>query len=240
LEHVVPGAVGGTETMLTCRRCNNDMGSDLDAHLVQYQRVIDAFRGHGKLRTKVNINGHRLVANLEWGNGHKHFYVVGKATNPAASDGSEREFASGNVSTMDFTLFFNYTKNNFQTAVLRAAYLILFKCFGYEYAHHEITQVIRRRIANPTLDHPRLTSLIIEVRNFAPELDAQHYVVPGNVNGVEFFLVIIRVRRATMSYLAAFLPVPTHRCDEFFDVMERCAKEHDGETLTIPTSAIFR
>lgn len=239
VEHIVPGAVGGKQTTLTCRRCNNDHGRDLDAHLAQYQRIVDAFQGHGTLKTQVNINGHAMIATLEWGNGHKTFHVVGKATNPAACDASQKEFAGGNVSHLNVTLYFDYIENNFQTAVLRAAYLVLFKCFGYEYAHHGIVQAIRRRIVDRTLEHPRLASLIIEARNFTPPYDAQYYVVPGNVNGVEFFLVIIRVRRKATTYLGAYLPVPAERSDEFFDLMEQAAKEHNGETLTFPTAAMF-
>src|SRR5437868_1137324 len=34
-EHVVPGALGGRITTLTCKRCNNEMGSKLESHLVQ-------------------------------------------------------------------------------------------------------------------------------------------------------------------------------------------------------------
>jgi hypothetical protein len=239
VEHIVPASVGGRQTTLTCRRCNNDHGCNLDAHLAQHQRITDALQGHGVLKTRLNINGHELAANLEWGEGYKHFHVVGKATDPAACDASQQEFAAGRVSTMNFTLLFDYIKNNFQTAVLRGAYLALFKCFGYEYVHHDIVQVIRRRITDPSLEHPRLASLILEARNFTPPYDAQHYVVPGNVNGVAFFLVIIRVRRVTTTYLGACLPVPGDRCDEFFDLMEQCAKEHNGKTLTIPTATMF-
>lgn len=240
LEHMVPSSIGGKQKTLTCRQCNNDHGRDLDSHLAQFQRVKEAFQGHGTLKTKLNINGHEMIANLEWGDGHKNFHIVGKATNPAASDASQDEFKAGNVQNVNFTVYFNYIKNNLNTAVLRAAYLVLFKCYGYEYARHYIVQTLRQRIANPSLDHPNLASLILEARNFTPPHDDQHYVVPGNVNGVKFFLVIIRVRRKTTTYLGAYMPVPVDRCDEFFDLMELTAKEHNGETLTIPTAAMFR
>jgi hypothetical protein len=239
LEHMVPGSVGGKQRTLTCRKCNNDHGRDLDSHLTQYQRVKDAFNGHGTLKTKLNVNGHEMVANLEWGDGSKNFHVVGKATNPAASDGSQEEFKAGNVEKVKFTLYFDYNSNNFKTAVLRAAYLVLFKCFGYEYAKHEIVQTVRRRIAGRQLGHPDLATLILELRDFIPPHDDQHFVVPGNVNGVEFFLVIIRIRCETTTYLGAYMPVPVDRCDEFFDLMELAAKEHNGETLAIPTAAMF-
>ena len=239
IEHIVPRAVGGKNTTLTCRRCNNDHGHDLDAHLAQYQKNADALRGHGTLKAKLNVNGHELVANLEWGESFKNFHVVGKATNPAASAGSQKEFAAGKVKNVQMTLYVDCIKNKFQTAVLRAAYLVLFKCFGYQYASDDIVQSIRRRIADPSLEFPRLASLILELRNFTPPYDAQHYVVPGTVNGVQFFLVIVRVRKATTTYLGAFLPVPVERSNEFFEVMELCAKEHNGESWTFPTAGMF-
>jgi hypothetical protein len=239
LEHIVPESVGGRQTTLTCRSCNNDHGSELDAHLAQYQTVRDALQGHGMLKTKLNINGHEMVANLKWGDGHKNFHVVGKATNPSAEIETRKEFSAGNVSNANFTLYFDYKQNNFQTAVLRAAYLVLFKCFGYEYASKSVTQAIRHRIVDSSHAHPNLASLIIELRDFTPPYDAQHYVVRGNVNGVEFFLVIIRVRRVTTTYLGAYLPVPAEHCEQFFDLMEQCAKEHNGEKLTIPIAGIF-
>lgn len=66
LEHVVSSSVGGKQTPLTCRRCNNVHGYDLDSHLAQYQRIADAFRGHGSLKTELDVNGHKMAANLKW------------------------------------------------------------------------------------------------------------------------------------------------------------------------------
>lgn len=40
-EHVVPEALGGRLTTLTCRQCNNSAGAELEAHLVQ-RVLIDA------------------------------------------------------------------------------------------------------------------------------------------------------------------------------------------------------
>lgn len=239
LEHIVPGSVGGNEVTLTCRQCNNDQGSELDYHLAQYQYVKDALRGHGRLKSKLDVNGHEMTANVEWGQGQKNFYIVDKATNPAASRGSQEQFKAGKVKKVNFTLDLGYKRNNFNTAVLRAAYLVLFKCFGYEYARHDIVQLIRRRIADLSLEHPNPASLVFEARNFAPPGELQHFVVPGNINGVEFFLVFIRLCRASRSYVGAYMPVPVARSDEFFDLMNLASEEHDGESFEIPTTAMF-
>src|SRR5258708_4609166 len=65
LEHMVPSAVGGRSTTLTCRLCNNTHGSELDSHLINYQRANDAMHGHGRVRSRLNVNGYELVANLD-------------------------------------------------------------------------------------------------------------------------------------------------------------------------------
>jgi hypothetical protein len=238
LDHIVPKSLGGSRTILSCRRCNNDQGRDLDAHLSQHQKITDAIQGHGALKTKLYVNGREIVANLELGEGGMNFIVAGKATNPAAWKAVRDEFACGKVSTIDGTLFAGYRKNNFRTAVLRCAYLAVFEEFGYAYLQHEVVQVLRRRIARPTLRDPNLASLIFEAQNCRLPFDAQHYLVSGNVNGVSFYLAIIRARRATTKYFGAFLPIPGAKSGEFFDLMEKYAAEHNGESLTIPAGAI--
>jgi hypothetical protein len=239
LDHTVPRKVGGTLETLTCVNCNNNQGSDLDSNLVQYQKVTDALQGHGTLRTRLDINGHELIANLEWGEKSKNFYVVEKATNPAACAGSRQEIVSGKVSAFNFTTFLGYSRDNFNRAVVRAAYLVLFQRFGYGYARHDTVQMIRRRIADPSLQHPQLGSLVLEARNFSAPCVSQHFFVNGNVNGVGFFLVFIRVRRKTTTYLGAYLPLPERRDGEFFDLMEQFTKANDRKTLTFPAESIF-
>ena len=40
-EHIVPSALGGKLLTLTCRLCNNTLGSDLDRHLVNAMRGLE-------------------------------------------------------------------------------------------------------------------------------------------------------------------------------------------------------
>jgi len=238
-EHIISGSVGGTRKTLTCIECNNKQGSELDAHLSQYQKGIDAIHGHGAIHTKMNVNGQEVVTNLKWGDGSKNFAVVGKASDPTAVTAIREEFNADKVTELKCRLSLGYAKNNFQTAVLRAAYLVLFEGLGYEYVQHEIVQVIRRRICDRLLEHPILGSLIVEIRDFKPPADRSYYLTSGDVNGVKFFLVIIRLRKATTSYVGAYLPVPADGSDEFFELMEQCKREHDGEMLKIPAKALF-
>jgi hypothetical protein len=239
LEHFVPTSIGGRECVLTCRQCNHNHGAKLDSHLSQFQVVRDAFGGHGTIRERLRVEGDDVAVNIERKRGSTNIYVVGKASNPAKVAAIQQRFEAASVDELKLTLKFEYADKGFQKAVLRAAYLVLFKCLGYEYAGSDIAQTVRRRIYDDTLKHPLLGTLIAEFRSANFPDGEPHLVVPGNVNGVEFFLVIIRVRKATTTLLGAYLPVPRPRCDEFFALMEQASGEHHGETFSIPMESAF-
>ena len=239
IEHVVPSSIGGKATVLTCQSCNNRHGSSLDAHLSQYQRMADALKGHGSIPTVLKINGQRIVANLHLAKQRKDFVVVQQASDPAAIDAIKDEFNAGRVSEMNCSISFGYAKSNFQTAVLRAAYLVLFKCFGYEYVKHEIVQIIRLGIADASLEHPRLSSLVFVLDDFESPFDGAHNVLPVTIDDIPSFLVIIRAQKATETFLGAFMPAPIDGSDRFFDVLEKFTKEHDKKRVTIKTGRVF-
>ena len=239
LEHIVPRKVGGKREILTCTRCNNEHGSALDSHLSQFQNVQDGFGGHGTIPAKLSAHGHTVTAKIEWGDGYKNIHIVGRASNPAEVSAIQEQFKAGNIDELNLTLPFGYIKNRFQTALLRCAYLAVFKCFGYEYAKHDVVQVIRQRICAPSLEYPRLGSLIGELRDGEIPYKDPYIIVPGNVNGVEFFLVIIQLRKETTTIHCVFMPVPVERSDEFYGIMEHCSEDYKGKMLHIPYELAF-
>ena len=233
LEHMVPGSVGGTLTTLTCEQCNNSHGSALDSHLSRYLRSLEAIEGHGMVDAVLDINGHRLRANFDAID--KNFHIIAKATDPSAQSASRAELASGQPVTVNVVFSFGFRENNFNTAILRSAYLILFKCFGYEYVRHDIVQSVRRRIIDISLDTPNLKSLILGL-NFEPPWDAQHYVFEAMIDDVRCFVVVVRIRQKITKYLAACLPCPIGQSDRFFDLMEAHAQEHTGKKFEVSIS----
>ena len=233
LEHFIPGSVGGKRCVLTCEECNSSHGSRLDAHLSKFQAVRDAFEGRGTIPGELKMHGHRATINIQWGSGHKNIDIVRKASDPAAIAAMQNSAQSGDIGEMGLTLNYGYSKDGFQTALLRCAYLAIFKCYGYEYARHEVVQVIRRRISDPSLRRPRLGSLIGRTRGEIPRSDP-YFVVPGQADGVDFLLVIVRLLGKTKTYHFVFMPMPSERCNEFYDVMERVSADPGHRTFTIP------
>ena len=240
LEHIVPRKVGGRALTLTCTGCNNSHGSDLDAHLSRYQSTRDAFRGHGTLPTVLDVNGKRLVANLEWRDGQKRFVIVGKASDPEAVASVQADFSNGNVSGFNCTIFYEYAKEQFYASILRSAYLALFDRFGYGYVKSEVVQSIRRKICDRTQTIPDLGCLIVELRNLKMPYEASHYIVRCRVKSAECFLVVIRVRKSTTTYLGAYLPNTLLPIERFQEVLEELKAEGDGKTTKISVSDILR
>ena len=196
------------------------------------QGAIQGSQANGQLETR--IGGMRLVANLDWAEGSKNFEVVGKASDLRQQDLIKADLQAGNVKEMSVTFSFGYSVNRFQTAVLRAAYLVLFRGFGYEYVQCEIVQILRRRICDTSLEFPRLGSFIMELRNCDLPADEQHLIANGDVNGVKFFLVLLRAQKHTVTNLGVFMPFPKEDSREYFDLMEQCSREFHGQRLTIP------
>jgi len=239
MEHIVPGSVGGTSQILTCIKCNNEHGTRLDAHLAGFQTDSDSFKGKGVFAAELIINEKKVAAELEWANGAKNFTIIEKASNPRNIAAIQQDFKDGIVSQLNVKFRYSYNKNRMHLAVLRCAYLILFKCHGYEYAKHSVIQTVRKRIFDPNTIEPSLASLIIGMEMFNPPEDKQHFVAPGELNGVPFFLVIIRVKQKTTSYLGAFMPIPHARSEDFFSAMKSFASKREQHKFNIPIRCMY-
>ncbi len=239
VEHIVPSSVGGNARTLTCRVCNNDQGSSHDAMLSRFQTITDQFRGHGQLPVEVFVNRNRLAANLHWGEGHKHFTVVPKATNPRMNEAVQSEFRDGKFAELTVKWSYGYSQSSFQRSVLRVAYLALFRLFGYEYARRDVAQLLRQRISDQSMLLPNLGPMIIHVQNDLGKSNWNYIVIPGKINAVAFFLVIIRVQKITSSYVGVFMPVPDDGCREFFQQMDQFEQEWAKKPFTIPSDAEY-
>src|SRR5437870_2406160 len=61
--HVIPEALGGRIITLTCRKCNNEGGKDLDSHMIQRVRVearkqplrTRMYVGHGEQGAELHL-----------------------------------------------------------------------------------------------------------------------------------------------------------------------------------------
>jgi hypothetical protein len=225
VEHIVPDCVGGNEVILTCASCNSGAGAKLDLHLKQYQATKDFSVGQDMRRTKVTINGHKLAADLISTPGNRNFNIVKEANDPKVLEILQNQMKEGILpQEIKFQIALP-AKDNFNRAAVRSAYLILFKCFGYEYAMHETVQSIRRRAVGDSTTEPDFRMMVVSFGEVIFPLDRQHFVVPVELDGIDVFFVVLRLSVTTSSYLGVFMPIPTTDIKMFFDVLSARAKQ---------------
>lgn len=130
-----------------------------------------------------------------------------------------------------------YNKSMMRVAILRAAYLVAFKQWGYEYAKQPEVQVIREKIMNPDMTHPSLDPLVIETWKFHGQRaneDRPYISLKFNVDGVDkFIFVIFQIKRQDSSYVAACLPCPGIGFEEFYKAVDLFKQQHEDKPTTM-------
>ncbi len=147
-EHILPESLGGSLTTLTCKECNNRQGSQLDASLVQRVRVE---QGEYPINGRVFIGEGEFGADTYFPNDENApIKIVGipKQSNPKSVETSEIALRSG-PENISLRLNFDYNPTASLVALLRVAYLMMFRCFGYRYILQDFTEQIRKQIKYP-------------------------------------------------------------------------------------------
>jgi hypothetical protein len=152
VEHCIPGALRGKFLTLTCKQCNNTGGTNLDAHLVRRLEADDFLSGLGEslMDANLTIEGHRVRGSVLIRGGGKpsiETHVIHKATNPAKLKAANEVLASGKVG-VEGTFSFNlrYNPRRARVALMRSAFLLMFRQFGYEYVLYASADVVRRQV----------------------------------------------------------------------------------------------
>ena len=244
LEHFIPGAVGGKKETLTCNRCNNRHGSELDSQVATFQSVNEAFEGCGAIAGTIRTReGQHVAVNFRRGDaenaGGLHFEVVGKASNPNSIREIWDDLHSGNAKfNFSFTTFH---KSRFQRGLLRIAYLALFHRWGYGFAKHGPAQTIRKRIVDYSAEYPELGPLIGRIENFSVPIEAACFGIGVRLNGIQAVQVLIRSQKntaASPTYWIVWMPGPVTESDDFFDLVTAYTKENPRATFDISPSSI--
>jgi hypothetical protein len=155
-EHIIPRKLGGKLTTLTCKDCNNQDGSQLDSHLVSEFRTRDKIEGlsHSPLKGRVETPTAKQDVEIYLSNPQSPgLLILGdpKRSNPKSVQSIMRTMEE-DAKNVSFILKSDYNPLNSQIAKLRAAYLLMFYYFGYEYVVQESVKLVRQQIQSPDKD----------------------------------------------------------------------------------------
>jgi hypothetical protein len=154
LAHILPRSLGGTACTLTCTQCNNFVGSELEAALVE------------SLKHEARIAGHAALPNARMKGPFGHvgvelrfaetntIQVIEKQSNPADFKRMKEFFAkvdTGEIRGPKLNLSFrvSVSKGRAAVALYHAAFLLMFSYFGYEYALRKCLDGLREQVRSP-------------------------------------------------------------------------------------------
>lgn len=150
LEDAPPKSLGGNANILTCKRCNNTCGHEIDFHLTQRFRDLDKKKllPNSKFDIKFEIDNTLIRGQLEIDAlGNQKFTSSLKNNNPKVLDEIMKnalgkkfspEIVPGKVDNQRIEL-----------AILKTAYLIHFEKYGYNFILDKSFDIVREQLLNP-------------------------------------------------------------------------------------------
>lgn len=156
LDHNPPDSLDGTEMILTCRKCNSNSGSLLDAHLLKRLEEIDLlnFTPNTEKRVSIVKDGKKTNAFLDIDDGNAvNLKVYHGKTNPKNAEDFFTKMKAQNWDGFEFKLEFGLESlgKHAETALLKIAYLKTFKFFGNGFLMHPFLYAIRNQILSPEI-----------------------------------------------------------------------------------------
>lgn len=191
LEHVPPDSIGGRALVLTCARCNNGAGTDLDWHAadeLKAREVLSFTRGESRITLDGEVNGLLRIPDPK----SLHFVVDRQRSNPVAFDDFfarlERRLTTASRSLERPSPLFSFwvpTRHDNRRAnlsYLRSGYLMAFALFGYRLVLGRSYLPVRRQLRH--IGEPIIPRLPIGIA--APQ---QPRLFAGRLEGVGDALV---------------------------------------------------
>jgi hypothetical protein len=225
-EHIIPKELGGRRVTLTCKRCNNTHGHEIDIHLIQRVRVMDSLAGRGEwaIRGRIEVNGITVPTDVDWK------VPVGETTSfnlrpnsPAVFDAIQQQMRSGQVQSINVTMRGDYIPERVSLAVLRIAYLVMFHEFGYRYILSPAAGVIRETLSQFESLPPQVYRLAIEIRKATPAPAEPWQLV--RLRDEIGLMVIVTVQGPAKHQFATVMPGPTLNRDDVLDALTHVAEE---------------
>lgn len=149
LEDAPPKKLGGKANTLTCKKCNNNCGSEIDSHLIERLREIDKtkFFVNSKTKIELEIEGEIIRSEIIINeNGKQKFTASTKNNNPNLLK-EKMQFGKKiqkiNISRKPII------RDNLEYALLKTAYLMAFEKYGYLFILDKSFDVVREQLKNP-------------------------------------------------------------------------------------------
>lgn len=160
--HIVPQAMGGSLVTITCKKCNNEVGSTIESYEIERAKFNRTFSGDGKNSWSVSLyplhsnkESGKVIANMRLiEDGQKQTYefkIIPRQYSPAALKEIRKSLMNpGGGFNVNLRAKAGWRRA--RLTYLHSAFLFLFDQFGYEWALNPCTTLIREQIQKPQED----------------------------------------------------------------------------------------
>lgn len=151
LEDAPPKSLGGKAHVLTCKKCNNTCGYDIDSHLVKRINELDHkdFLPNNEFKARFELNGITVQGMIKIdGDGTMHAYHIDKNNNPILLKDYIKSVKKDVVADM-YIVKQKVNPISFQLALLKTGYLLTFEKYGYSLILDNSYDRIRKQLLNP-------------------------------------------------------------------------------------------
>lgn len=207
LEDVPPKSLGGKPVILTCKRCNNNSGRDLDSHL-KAKIDLDLFmEGEKEIPSTFGIKGNNHFKSLmSFNSDERRFRFSYSHKNPYAKREVESLISKWNGSQFEFKIKGPNQRRSLG-ALIRVAYLLAFEQFGYAYLLSPGGSIVREQIINPEKQIIFDKLLFSTNKQLAQGKEGVHFVkTPESLKAI--FVVFSLNVGTSIEYFGIFLPGP--------------------------------
>jgi hypothetical protein len=162
IAHCTPKKLKGRLTTMACASCDNEAGRIVEVHLKNRFETEVFSRGESPTPSRVwlTVAGQRVRAEFEITKGDDgkpvySLYVDEKYSNPTAYEEMVKALENGEAFKTVPTILaegrMNFDMEISRVAMLRSAFLMMFRHFGYSYILNKNLNRVREQILNPGL-----------------------------------------------------------------------------------------
>jgi hypothetical protein len=169
-EHCPQRGIGESHYVLTCKGCNSQAGYQIDHHLHKHVQLRRFWDGNERSNVRLEFENRSVTASIERGSGTMSLWPDRRRCDPKAVDAL---FDSLKDQTFkEFSLRFGRNVlpsiRRFRIALLKSAYLLMFRNFGYRYILTPLLESVRVQILEPQAKHLPLEWIMIRPTTAAP------------------------------------------------------------------------
>lgn len=226
LEDAPPKSLGGKSDTLTCKNCNNTCGHKIDFHLTQKLRELDSANliPGTEMKVKIKLGQDSIQGTLiAKKDGVLEIFHSTKNNHLERLTNHMLNIKANSTITADF-LKSRVILENLEYALLKTAYILVFKKFGYSTILEKCFEQVRQQLLNP---EERIYPNGFWFNPPYPKKFCGVYFICNS--GIESLLVLFEAKtKYTSRMFGAILPLPVRPIEEVLDNINKRFDSNDG------------